>query len=507
MQVDAKNETRAARARCRKALDLGKGVVHVLDLDASEAAAGAGVLDSSAPAPPAAAASRSSIRACSRSTRKHGWCEDCYGTGLDASSGFDERADRREDSARLVDRVARGSTRRAARLRRAAPQSGGARTCASASRSIADLTRASRRRRARRSSTSCDLHRPRSGDRARHPRRAQVAPRLPGARSAWAISRSTAPRPRSRAAKRSASGSRRSSAPTCAACATSSTSRPSACIRATTASCSTRSRSSQAKGNTLVVVEHDEDTIRRADHVIDLGPGAGKRGGEVVAAGHASTSSCSNPHSITGRFLREPLQHPLQPRRAVEQRDAPRSRSNGATLHNLKNVDVRVPLGRLVGGHRRVGLGQIHARARRALRESAAPGRRQRNGKRRRARGLPGDINGWRADRARARSRPDADRQDAALLPRDLRRLLGRHPPPLRRHDRGAHARLHREPLLVQHRGRALRRLRRPGHEEDRDELPAGREGAVRGLRRRALQPRDAGGHAARQERSARCWR
>ncbi len=60
---------------------------------------------------------------------------------------------------------------------------------------------------------------------------------------------------------------------TCAACATSSTSRPSACTRATTACCSTRCASSSGKGNTLVVVEHDEDTIRRADHVIDLGPG------------------------------------------------------------------------------------------------------------------------------------------------------------------------------------------------------------------------------------------
>ena len=57
-----------------------------------------------------------------------------------------------------------------------------------------------------------------------------------------------------------------------------------------------------AKGNSLLVVEHDEDTIRRADHVIDLGPGAGTRGGHVVAAGTAHELQHS-PHSITGRLL------------------------------------------------------------------------------------------------------------------------------------------------------------------------------------------------------------
>jgi len=102
----------------------------------------------------------------------------------------------------------------------------------------------------------------------------------------------------------------------------------------------------EAKGNSLVVVEHDEDTIRRAHHVIDLGPGAGKLGGEVVAQGDAD-DLMADPKSLTGRFLREPLKHPLQPRRPV-------SRSHDlvlvekANLHNLRNVDVRVPLGRLV---------------------------------------------------------------------------------------------------------------------------------------------------------------
>ncbi|HWI35286.1 MAG TPA: excinuclease ABC subunit UvrA, partial [Burkholderiales bacterium] len=100
----------------------------------------------------------------------------------------------------------------------------------------------------------------------------------------------------------------------------------------------------EAKGNSLVVVEHDEDTIRRAQHVIDLGPGAGKLGGRVIAQGHAD-DLVEQPDSLTGKFLREPLKHPLHPRRGA---------SNdclvvkGATLHNLKSVEVTVPLGRLI---------------------------------------------------------------------------------------------------------------------------------------------------------------
>jgi excinuclease ABC subunit A len=101
-----------------------------------------------------------------------------------------------------------------------------------------------------------------------------------------------------------------------------------------------------AKGNSLLVVEHDEDTIRRADYVLDLGPGAGSRGGEIVAAGTADELQRS-PHSLTGKFLREPLQHPFEPRRPVNSR-SPALVVRDPTLHNLKRDNVRVPLGRLV---------------------------------------------------------------------------------------------------------------------------------------------------------------
>jgi excinuclease ABC subunit A len=105
----------------------------------------------------------------------------------------------------------------------------------------------------------------------------------------------------------------------------------------------------QGKGNTIVVVEHDEDTIRRAEHVIDLGPGAGVNGGEVVAAGSLA-KLIRQPNSITGRFIAKPLRHPLFRCRAVKLKGRgadPYLEVQGARLHNLKNLSLRFPLQRL----------------------------------------------------------------------------------------------------------------------------------------------------------------
>ncbi len=98
--------------------------------------------------------------------------------------------------------------------------------------------------------------------------------------------------------------------------------------------------------NTLLVVEHDEDTIRHADHIIDLGPGAGTRGGEVIAAGTAA-QLCANPLSVTGRLLAAPLQHAAAPRRPVT-KHTPALQLTDVTLHNLRSLAVSIPLGRLV---------------------------------------------------------------------------------------------------------------------------------------------------------------
>ncbi|HVN41909.1 MAG TPA: excinuclease ABC subunit UvrA, partial [Steroidobacteraceae bacterium] len=99
------------------------------------------------------------------------------------------------------------------------------------------------------------------------------------------------------------------------------------------------------KGNTLLVVEHDEDTIRRADHLIDLGPGAGTRGGRVVGEGRIPDLMAA-PESLTGRFLAQPLRHPLAARRPVP-RGGPALELRGAARHNQRDISARIPLGRL----------------------------------------------------------------------------------------------------------------------------------------------------------------
>ncbi len=101
----------------------------------------------------------------------------------------------------------------------------------------------------------------------------------------------------------------------------------------------------EAKGNTLIVVEHDEDTIRRAHHVIDLGPGAGVRGGEIVAQGTAAELA-KHKDSLTGKYLRTPMAHPLQPYRKVP-KTHPMIEVAGATMNNLQNATAHFPLERL----------------------------------------------------------------------------------------------------------------------------------------------------------------
>jgi excinuclease ABC subunit A len=101
----------------------------------------------------------------------------------------------------------------------------------------------------------------------------------------------------------------------------------------------------KAKGNTVVVVEHDEETIRRAEHVVDLGPGAGVHGGRLVAEGTVADLTRS-PESVTGRYLVTPLRHPLCARRRWDKGMASLE-LGGASLHNLRNLDLAIPLGRL----------------------------------------------------------------------------------------------------------------------------------------------------------------
>lgn len=94
-------------------------------------------------------------------------------------------------------------------------------------------------------------------------------------------------------------------------------------------------------GNTVIVVEHDEDTMRAADYIVDIGPGAGSEGGEVVATGTAE-EIMQNPRSITGQYLSGKLKIEVP-----KMRRKPNGwiTVKGASEHNLKNIDVRFPLG------------------------------------------------------------------------------------------------------------------------------------------------------------------
>jgi excinuclease ABC subunit A len=106
------------------------------------------------------------------------------------------------------------------------------------------------------------------------------------------------------------------------------------------------------QGNSLIIVEHDEDTIAAADHLIDLGPGAGRLGGEIVYQGKPPMisnlkSQISNPHSPTYRALSTIIPHPIRGSRRAVPKAHPCLTIADCHANNLKHIDVAIPLGRL----------------------------------------------------------------------------------------------------------------------------------------------------------------
>ena len=144
-------------------------------------------------------------------------------------------------------------------------------------------------------------------------------------------------------------------------------------------------------GNTVIVVEHDEETIRSADWVIDLGPGAGLHGGRIVGEGAAGGARAVPGIADRRKYLSGERAIPIPERRRAGSGKAIVVR--GAREHNLKNIDVRFPARRDDGRDRRLGLGQVDARQRHPL-----PGAR-------RARSTARPTSPARTTRSRASSR------------------------------------------------------------------------------------------------------
>ncbi len=248
----------------------------------------------------------------------------------------------------------------------------------------------------------------------------------------------------------------------------------------------------RALGNTVIVVEHDEDTMRRADFLVDMGPGAGIHGGEIIATGTAE-DVMKNKNSITGQYLSgaKRIEVP-QERRAA--RSHKKISIRKARANNLQNVNVDIPLGLFTcvtgvsgGGKSSLVIETLYKAVTRRLHGTKVTpgGARQDRG-----------AGAYRQDH---RDRPVAHRPHAALQSRHLYRRVPAHPRLVRRAAGVEGARLPAGALQLQRQGRPLRGVPGRRHAADRDALPAGRLRHLRPVQRRALQPRDARGEVQGQ--------
>ena len=233
-------------------------------------------------------------------------------------------------------------------------------------------------------------------------------------------------------------------------------------------------------GNTLIVVEHDEDTIRAADWVVDIGPGAGEHGGHVVVSG--TVDELINSEDIADRRVHL---RPAGDRGAEDPPQAdqgPRARRQGRHREQPQERGRGVPARPVRRDHRRVRVGQVHPGQRHPLPCAGQGAARGQDGA---GQARPRHRHGQpRQGRAR---RPGADRPHPALQPGHLHRRLRPRQEAVRRHHGGEGPRLPAGPVLLQRQGRPVRGVRGRRHHQDRDAVPARRVRALRGLPRRPL--------------------
>ena len=245
-------------------------------------------------------------------------------------------------------------------------------------------------------------------------------------------------------------------------------------------------RSLRDMGNTLLVVEHDEDTMRAADYLIDIGPGAGIHGGEVVSAG-TPEEVMADPNSLTGQYLSGKKKIP-RPQPAQE-RQRQGAAGGGRVGEQPAPCGCGLPSGDVHGGDGGVRQRQILPGERGAV-QAPGGGADADEGPPRevpahRGIGVPGQGGGYR---------PKPHRPDAQVQSRHLHGAVQRHPGAVRLHPGGQEPGLWAGAVQLQCPGRPVRGLLRRRCAEDRDALPAGYLRPLRGVQGPPLQPGDAGG-------------
>ena len=232
----------------------------------------------------------------------------------------------------------------------------------------------------------------------------------------------------------------------------------------------------------MVVVEHDQAVMQAADYVVDLGPGAGEHGGYVVVTGTIQ-DVMDYPDSITGNYLSGIRVIPVPQRRR-----RPGNRYlviKGAKENNLKDVDVKIPLGLLVCVTGVSGSGKstlVYEILYKKLAQLLYRGK-DRPGQHKEILGTEHVDKVVNIDQSPIGRTP---RQQ----PRHVYRRLHPNTGAVRQLARGRGARVCPRPVLLQRQGRTLRGLPGRGVHPDRDAVPPGRNSALRGVPRTALQPR-----------------